>query len=337
MGNRYIASIVIISFLLASCTGQGGDQAGDNITIKVAHNGNEQHPFQRGFEAFNESLQDQIASGTIEGSIEVTVFPSSQLGSEESAIEQIKMGTLNATAASAAGMAPFVKDVDVLNYPFIFEDLDHFYRVLDGPVGDRISKRVEEELDCVVLGWWFSGIRNVWNSERPIIVPSDLNGLKIRVIDSPVVMDTFEALGAQATRMSFGELYSAVQTGVLDGGESDHTDLLVEKFHEVSKYVSLTEHLYLAAALIYSKKKFDQLSPEMQQAVVTAGKASVELQRRAMEKMNEESLVALKELGLEFNEVDGEKFREMVANAKVYENNAEGIGGMSVVQEVKDQ
>jgi len=209
--------------------------------------------------------------------------------------------------------------------------------VLDGPVGERIGKRIEEELDCIVLGWWFSGIRNVWNKERPINVPSDLEGLKIRVIDSPVVLDTFKALGAQATRMSFGELYSAVQTGVLDGGESDHTDLLVEKFHEVTEFVSLTEHLYLAAAMIYSKKKFDRLSEEEQKAVLAAGKASVEVQRRAMEKMNEESYIGLEKEGIKFNEVDGDAFRETVKNAKVYETNAEGIGGMDVVQEVLDQ
>ena len=315
--------------LFVSCT-SGTDDG--TITLKVAHNGNEQHSFQDGYKAFAEAL-----TASTNGNVTVKIFPSGQLGSEEQANELVEIGTIAASAASAAGLATSVKEVDLLNFPFIFRDLDHFYKVLDGPVGDRIAKKIEEDIDCVVLGWWFSGIRNVWNSRGPVNVPSDLDGLKIRVIASPIIMESFNALGAQATSMSFGELYSAIQTGVLDGAESDHTDLLVEKFHEVTKYVSMTEHLYLAAALIFSKKQFDKLTPEVQQAVRDAGAASVPIQRKAMESKNELSLAELKKLGLEFNAVDSEKFRALIKDANIYEKNAEGVGGMQMITELTAQ
>jgi len=246
----------------------------------------------------------------------------------------VKLGVISSTAASAASLGPFVPEIDVLNFPFIFRDLDHFYAVLDGPVGERIGEKIENDLDTLVLGWWFAGVRNVWNEQRPVYVPDDLQGLKIRVIGSSIVLDAFDTLGAQATTMSFGELYSATQQGVLDGAESDHTDLLVEKFYEVTKFVSLTEHLYLAVPLTYSKKKFDRLAPDVQDALRMAARESVQIQRTAMEANNEKSLLALKELGLEFNEVDGVKFRQKISTGQVYERNAEHVGGVGMIDEV---
>jgi tripartite ATP-independent transporter DctP family solute receptor len=299
------------------------------VVLKVAHNGNEQHPFQVGYEALGEVLRRETG-----GRYSIQIFPNSQLGSEEEATEMVKLGVISSTAASAASLGPFIPEIDVLNFPFIFRDLDHFYAVLDGPVGDRIGQKMEDDLDILVLGWWFAGVRNVWNEQRPIYVPDDLQGLKIRVIGSSIVLDAFDTLGAQATTMSFGELYSATQQGVLDGAESDHTDLLVEKFYEVTKFVSLTEHLYLAVPLTYSKKKFDRLPSDVQGILRNAAQQSVKVQRAAMEANNEQSLLALKELGLEFNEVDGAMFRQKIATGQVYERNAEHVGGVAMIDEV---
>jgi tripartite ATP-independent transporter DctP family solute receptor len=314
--------------LAAGC----GESESTGVILKVAHNGNEQHPFQRGYEVFGEVLSRETG-----GTYSIEIFPNSQLGSEEEATEMVKLGVISSTAASAASLGPFVPEIDVLNFPFIFRDLEHFYSVLDGPVGDRLSKTIEADLDTLVLGWWFAGVRNVWNEQRPVYVPDDLRGLKIRVIGSSIVLDAFDTLGAQATTMSFGELYSATQQGVLDGAESDHTDLLVEKFYEVTKYVSLTQHLYLAVPLTYSKKKFDRLPSDVQAALRVAAADSVRVQRQAMESNNEQSLVALKELGLEFNEVDGAKFRQKIADGEVYQRNADHVGGVAMIDEVINQ
>ena len=303
--------------------------ADDTIVFKVAHNGTTGHPYQAGFETFKQVLEQET-----DGTVRVDIFDSAQLGTEEEATLMVKLGALAASAASAGGgLGAFVPEVELFNFPFIFRDLDHFYRVLDGPVGQRIAKKIEDDLDVVLLGYWFSGERNVWNAERPVRTPSDLEGLKIRVIPSPILVESFNALGAQATPMSFGELYSGLEQGVVDGAETDHIDLLHERFYEVTKYVSYTRHLYLAVGLIFSRKTFDRLPSSVQKAILVAGEASVVAEREAMREMTEAAFSELVERGLEFNEVDRALFLEKVQ--EVYENNAAKVGGMEVVREVE--
>jgi tripartite ATP-independent transporter DctP family solute receptor len=323
-----LVSILVLSLVFATCNKH---ITGKKIIIKVAHNGNEKHPHQAGFETFKEVLEKETG-----GRVEVQIFPNEQLGSEEEASQMVKLGLLSASAASAGGgLASFVSEAELFNLPFIFRDLEHFYKVLDGPIGRQVARAVEKKLNCVVLGYWYSGIRNAWNSKRPVLKPGDLKALKIRVMSSPILLETFNALGAQATPMAFGELYSALQMGVVDGAETDHIDLLYEKFHEVTKYVSYTNHMFLAVALIFSKKQFDRLPPDIQQAVLKAGRASVLVQREVMEIRTASALEELKKLGLKFYEVDKKPFRDKVVS--VYKNNAEKVGGMQVIDEVAKQ
>ena len=325
-GCRWIALSLGLVLAITGCRA-----ADDTIVMKVAHNGPVEHPFQVGFETFKEVLERE--SG---GAVRVDIFENEQLGTEEETSLMVKLGALAASAASAGGgLAAFVPEAEIFNFPFIFRDLDHFYRVVDGPVGERVAKRIEEELDVIVLGYWFSGERNTWNGERPVVVPADLNGLKIRVIPTPILIETFDTLGAQATPMSFGELYSALEQGVVDGAETDHVDLFQERFYEVTKYVSYTRHLYLAVGLVFSRKMYDDLPADIQQAVLKAGEASVRAEREAMAEMTESALVELQERGIEFNEVDRDAFLEMVQ--EVYTNNADRVGGIAMIEEVAEQ
>ena len=128
-------------------------------SLKLAHNGPEQHPFHDGAVKFKEVLEQSS-----NGEVEVQIFPGEQLGSEEETSQMLKQGTIACAVESAGGgLAPFVPEADLLNLPFIFNDLDHFYRVVDGPIGEQLAEKVENNLDVDFLGWWFSGIRNVWN------------------------------------------------------------------------------------------------------------------------------------------------------------------------------
>ena len=317
--------IIIIYFLVIfiGCWSENNEK----IVIKVSHNGSDQHPHQAGFEKISEILEKET-----NGRAKLEIFPSSQIASEEEASEMVKLGVIGSTPASSGALSRFVPEVDLFNLPFIFDSLGHFYEVLDGPIGDEIAKKIEQKLDCIVLGWWFSGIRNTWNSEKPIYTPKDLEGMKIRVIGSSIVLDTFNAFGAQATNMSFGELYSAIQQGVLDGAECDHIDLLVEKFYEVTKYVSFTEHLYLSVALIFSKKQFKKLPEDVQMALIKAGQESIKTQRNAMESKTREALIELQKKGLVFNTVDKRLFRDKVQ--VVYAKNAARVGGMSLINQI---
>ena len=303
----------------------------DKIILKVAHNGKDQHPFQTGYLKFKEILETET-----NGVVEVQIFPNEQLGNEEETSQMVKMGLISCAAAGTGGLGNVIPEVDLFNLPFIFNDLDHFYRVVDGPVGKRVAASIEEELDCIVLGYWFSGIRNAWNSSRPIMTPDDFTGLKIRCMPgSPILVETFNALGAQATPMSYGQLYSALQMGVVDGAETDHVDLLLDRLYEVTKYVSYTGHTILGVALIFSNKQYNKLPPEYREIVIRAGKAAIQAERDEMETMTLDALVELEKLGLEFYEVNKEPFREKVQ--PVYNKYADRVGGIEVIEEVGRQ
>jgi len=334
---RIFILIAIITFSFLACRREFSDssarpgQKKKAIVMKVAHNGTENHPFQAGFERFREVLERET-----EGAVELQIFPNEQLGSEEEASQMVKLGLIAASASSTAGgLSTSVPEAELFNLPFIFRNLDHCYRVLDGPVGEWLAAIIEDKLNCIVLGYWFSGIRNVWNSKRPILLPDDLKGVKIRVMSSPILIETFNTLGAQATPLAFGELYSALQTGVVDGAETDHLDLLYEKFHEVTKYVSNTNHMYLVIALIFSKKIYDKLPPDIQEAVLKAGQESVASERAAMDTLTESALTELKAKGLDFFEVDRALFKKKVES--VYRKNARKVGGMKRIEQVLDQ
>jgi len=331
-----VRRLFILPVMLVLATGcqnskdtQGtSDQKTKKIVLKVAHNGSEKHPYQKGFEEFKRILE--VETG---GAVEVQVFPNAQLGSEQEATQMVKLGLIAANApTTAGGLATSVPEAELFNLPFIFRDLDHCYRVIDGPIGQGLARVIEKKLNCLVLGYWFSGIRNVWNSKRPVRIPADLKGIKIRVMASPIVIETFNTLGAQATPMAFGELYSALQTRVVDGAETDYLDLLYEKFYEVTKYVSLTNHMYVVVGLIFSRKIYDRLPPDVQAAVLKAGRASVAAERGAMNLLSASAWDELKARGIEFIEVERDLFREKAKS--VYENNANRVGGMALIEKV---
>lgn len=337
MKCRIFVLTVILVLGLSACgkdssdLSDKADEKKKKIVLKVAHNGTENHPFQAGFERFRDVLEAET-----NGAVELQIFPNEQLGSEEEASQMVKLGLIAASASSTAGgLSTSVPEAELFNLPFIFRDLEHCYQVLDGPVGQWLAGIIEDKLNCVVLGYWFSGIRNVWNSKRPIMTPDDLKGIKIRVMSSPILIESFNTLGAQATPLAFGELYSALQTGVVDGAETDHLDLLYEKFHEVTKYVSYTNHMFLVIALIFSKKIYDRLPPDIQDAVLKAGKASVITERAAMDTLTEAAFQELKEKGLKFYKVDKDIFREKVES--VYKKNANKVGGMERIDQVIKQ
>jgi len=307
----------------------GGATAADFV-FRAAHNGNADHPFQDGYKKFKEVIEAET-----KGRVEVHIFPAEQLGTEEQVDEMLQMGTAALNITGSAALSNWVPEADIFNLPFIFRDLDHMYRVLDGPVGARIADAIEQKLDVVFLGWMYSGNRNVWNDKRPILKPSDLDGLKIRVMGSPVLIDAFNALGAQATPMSFGEVYTALQQGVIDGAETDPIDLQVEKFYEVTKYVSLTGHMFLPTALIFSRKVYAKLPKDIQTAILDAGRAATLRERKVINEKEDAAMAFLKTKGIEFFKVDKKPFQEAVAS--VYKKNADRVGGMDAIEQVRNQ
>ena len=301
-----------------------------DFVLKAAHNGSAGHPFDDGYQMFKQVIETET-----NGRVEVQVFPAEQLGTEEQVNEMLQAGTAALNISGSAALSNWVPEAELFNLPFIFRDSDHMYRVLDGPIGNRIASSIENKLGVVFLGWMYSGNRNAWNNKKPIKTPSDMKGLKIRVMGSAVLVDTFNALGAQATPMSFGEVYTSIQQGVIDGAETDHIDLQVEKFYEVTKYVSLTGHMYLPTALMMSRKVFDKLPANIQTIVFKAGSAATNYERMVIEGKTLEALEFLKKKGLKFYELNKKPFQDAVKS--VYTKNAKRVGGMAAIQQVSSQ
>lgn len=325
--KRTVTLVLAVGLLVCSAACK---QSREKIILKAAQNSSTEHPYQTGLERFKAVLEAET-----EGVVEVQIFPNGQLGSEEEVLQGLMKGAVDVTVVSAGNLAALVPEIELFNLPFIFRDDNHFYMVLDGPVGQKVGGIIETKTRSLLLGYWSFGIRHAWNSVRPIQSPEDFAELRIRVASSPVVLDTFNAFGAQARHLPWGDLYSALEKGELDGAECGVVDLLVERFYEVTKYVTKTGHLMGAAPVLFNKERFDGLSPEFRTAVLKAGDAAVIAARDAQDAFVAEALAKLEANGIEFYDVDKAAFKEVVQ--PIYEKYAAQVGGMDLIEQVGGQ
>jgi tripartite ATP-independent transporter DctP family solute receptor len=195
----------------------------------------------------------------------VEVYHSKQLGEEKAVIEQVQLGAIDFTRVSVSPVSAFVRDLDAFQLPYLYRDAAHMWKVLNGPIGQEILKKLETS-NFIGLGWFEAGSRNFYTKKQVKSV-ADLKGMKIRVQQAPLMVGLVEALGAVATPLAFGEVYSALQTGVIDGAENNWPSYLSTSHYEVAKYFITDEHTRVPEIMIASKKVFDKLSKE-EQAIV---------------------------------------------------------------------
>ena len=241
------------------------------------------------------------------GRIKINVFHSAQLGNEKDTIEQTRFGVIDLNRINMAPFNNLIPATNVPSLPFIFRSVAHMRTVMDGPIGDGILKEFEKH-DLVGLAFYDSGSRSFYNSKRPINTPADMKGLKIRVQQSDMFVALVSALGANATPMAFGEVYSALQTGVIDGAENNWPSFESTKHYEVSKYYSLTEHSLSPEVLVMSKRSFDKLSKEDQEIMKTAAKESVAKMRELWDAREKASEAKVKAGGAVINTVEKQPF-----------------------------
>jgi tripartite ATP-independent transporter DctP family solute receptor len=275
----------------------------DPLTVKFAHAGSKTHPYSVGIEKLTPILEKN--SG---GAIKLQVFCCAQLGSERELAESARLGTINMTSVAAEGALPaWVPELQVFGLPFVIRDRAHVYQVLDGPIGKEFETKLRAQ-GLETLGWWELGFRNMTTRNKPVRTPEDLKGLKMRVQEAKVWLGFMRALGALPTPIPFGELYSALQQGVVDGQENPIVTITSMKFYEVQKQVGLTEHTYTALPVMASKKWWDTLKPEQQKVIAASIKASVAEQRAAVTAQVDEGVKLLKSQGVTITEVDKAKF-----------------------------
>lgn len=282
--------------------------AADDIqerTIRWGHLQGKDHPLSAGVNKFAQIVEQK--SG---GKIKVREFPSSALGSETQQQSALQGGTQEMMSASTTTLAGIVKEFGVLDFSFLFANEKEADALLDGPIGKRLRDRLPEH-GLVGLAYWENGFRNVTNSKRPITRPEDLDGLKIRVMQNPVYLDTFKAVHANPVPMAFGELFTALETKTVDAQENPFSIILANKFNEVQKYLSVTRHSYNTFIVLISKKFWDKLSPKEKQILQDAAYEARTYERQVSRADSSKSLAELKAKGMQVNELSPAELTRM--------------------------
>ncbi|KQX61878.1 DctP family TRAP transporter solute-binding subunit [Angustibacter sp. Root456] len=261
-------------------------------------------------DAFAQEVKDKTS-----GRITVQVQGSEQLGSDTQMLQSVRAGTLDLSANSQGPLSASVPEAALIGLPFLFDDSETAYKVLDGPVGDQLAALAEKQ-GIKVLAWWDNGIRNITNNKRPITSPKDVAGLKIRTPDDPMTVDIFKALGANPTPLAFGELYLALRQGTVDGQENPLTNIASAKLNEVQKYLAMTGHKYESTPFVMSLKTWNSLSAKDQKVVQQAADDARDKQRRLMQEQDKQLQTELAKT-MKITTPDKEPFRQ--ATASVYD------------------
>jgi tripartite ATP-independent transporter DctP family solute receptor len=243
------------------------------------------------------------------GRISIQMYPSMQLGGEKEMIEQAQVGALQIARISVGAMGPVVDDLNVFNLPFVFRDEAHMRKVIDGPIGQELLERVSSspQSRLIVLGWMDAGTRNVY-ANKPATKPAELKGMKIRMMGNPLFVETMNAMGGNGVAMGFNELYSALQTGVVDGAENNPPTLLAQNHFQVSKIYSLTGHLIIPEIFVFSKRTWEALSKEDQALLRKVSREAQIEQRQLWDAYVGEAETKLKAAGIQFLPADKEAF-----------------------------
>ncbi len=306
--------------MVAGLAGSGPSAAADVVSMRVGSDSPINAPHTASAVKLKEEIERQTG-----GRIKVTIFPDSQLGSNEAMSNSVKAGTLDAVVTDVAVMSVSVPQGDVFSLPFLFSDTQHVLRAANGEIGAKLKPLFEKAFHCEVLGWATDGARNMWNGKRPIRTPDDLKGLKMRVQPSKIQRDTYEAFGAIPTPIAFSEVYTALQTGVVDGADHAPVDMVELKLYQVTKYLTLTRHFSIVSVLIVGDKFMGKLAEADKAIVRTAGKLAADTQATAVLAAEQEAINTLKTKGVQvFDMSDPKAFVDMVQ--PVYKNNEARIG-----------
>lgn len=259
-----------------------------------------------------ENLGKKLEAAT-DGRLTLKMFAGGVLGDEKTAIEQTQIGAIQILRVSIGGISPVVPDVNVLTLPYLFRDEEHLHKVIDGPVGQEILDKITASpAKVVALAYMDSGSRNVY-AKKPIKAPADLKGLKMRMQGNPIFIDTMNAMGGNAISMPFGELYSALQTGVVDGAENNEPSYFTQNHYTVANVYSRTAHLIIPEVLVFSKTAWDKLEKADQELIRKLAREAQMEQRELWNKSVADANAKLKEKGVTFVDVDAKPFVEATA------------------------
>ncbi|MGE0153540.1 MAG: TRAP transporter substrate-binding protein [Reyranellaceae bacterium] len=302
MKNRIAkAAIGIASGLL--CCALASVAVAQSIALKAGHSAATTEPYQAGFDEMARVAKEKSGER-----LQIQVFPNSQLGQEKEMVEGLLLGTIDIANPTTAVLANFVPALKVLDLPFLFDDRTHMYRVLDGPIGEELGRAMLAR-GFRLLAWQEAGFRHIM-TKKAINDMSDLKGLKIRTMQSPIHVSAFQAFGANPTPLAYGEVYGALQSGVVDGAEAGNSNYYAQRFFEVAPQWAMVSWTSLVIPVIMSEKRFQALPKDMQAVLVEAAKAGAVVERKAYADSETSRLADLQKAGVKVTKPDPEKFRE---------------------------
>lgn len=295
--------------------------------LKLGHGLDISHPVHTGM-VYMARRVDEIS----EGKLTMKIYPSGQLGNERECLELLQIGSLAITKVSAAVVENFAPNFKVLGLPYLFESQDHLFRVLDGEIGEELLKE-GEKYRFRGLCYYDAGSRSFYTKDKPVESPADLQGMKIRVMKSNTAVNMVNQLGGSPTPISFGELYTALQQGVVDGAENNPPSFYSSRHYEVCKYYSLDEHTSVPDVLLVSQDWWNRLSDQEQRWLKQAAMESVIYQRKVWAESVKESLAAVKAAGVEVIYPDKNKFSSQVAS--IYDSYKDDTEKFELIMRIK--
>lgn len=316
--------MVIMAGLLASCSSKD-----DTTVLKLAHALDTGHSVHKGMVHMAEQLAEYS-----DGQMRIDIYPGGQLGVERETVELLQIGSLAMTKVSTAPLEAFVPSMKVFGIPYLFNDREHYFRVLDSEIGKSLLESTEITR-VRGLGYYDSGSRSFYTKEHPIQTPSDLAGLKIRVMQSQTAVQMVSALGGSPTPISFGEIYTALQQGVVDGAENNAPSFYLSGHYETAKYYSLDEHTAVPDILLISTRIWYSLDEQQRAWLQAAVDDSVTFQRALWKQSTEEALAAVQEAGVEVIYPDKAPFQAAVAEMKANYDGTEIGDLIRAIEEMK--
>ena len=309
-------AMALMTLLLVSC---GAKQ--DVIVLRVGHSLDPSHTVHKAMLKMGERLQ-QLSGGTMA----IELYPSGQLGSERELIELLQIGSLAMTKVSASPLEGFVPTMKLFNIPYLFRDQEHFFKVLDSDTGRDILASLKPA-QLLGLGYYDAGSRSFYTTKKPVVTPADLASVKIRVQESQAAMAMIRALGGNPTPISWGELYTALQQGVVDGAENNPPSFYLSRHYEVAPYYILDEHTSVPDVILISRYVWERLSEQQQAWLQQAVDESVDFQRAQWQLDTEAALVAVQEAGVQVISADKSQFQQQVSGL-INELKAGELGSM---------
>ena len=305
--------IAISAILAAGLALTGCNKDKKQMVLRYAEIQAQDYPTTQAAYKFAEMVEEKTG-----GRIHIDVYYGGQLGDEKALIEQLQFGGVDFTRASISPLSEFEKSLNVLSLPYLYKDADQMWRVLEGDIGENFLKSVEKA-SLIGLSWYDAGARNFYNSKKPITKLEDLKGLKIRVQESQLMMGMVAALGASATPMAYGEVYSGLQTGVIDGAENNWPSYESTSHYEVAKNYVLDEHSRIPEMQMISKMTWDKLSAEDQKIIKECALESAKIERELWAAKESAAEAKVKEAGSVITKLEpGEKEKFQAAMAPLY-------------------